>query len=120
MVSGNGVRLLLLGLFAAAALAQDDVMTADGLNLTDYDADRVGLCGTGLTTDENNTACVCVEGYGFVDDACSECSVGTYKDFAGNASCSACPAHSTSLLADRPARGAAGDAGAGGSCHDAS
>lgn len=88
--------LLVAGL--ALAAAQDDVMTADGLNLTDYDADRVGLCGTGMTTDANNTACVCVEGYGFVNDACSECAVGTYKDFAGNASCSACPAHSTSLL----------------------
>lgn len=91
-------RLLMLCLSVALVVAQDDVMTADGLNLTDYDAERVGLCGVGYTTDENNTACVCVEGYGFANGACSECGVGTYKDFAGNASCSACPAHSTSLL----------------------
>ena len=92
------ILLFACALCVTMASAQDDVMTADGLNLTDYDAERVGVCGVGYTTDENNTACVCVEGYGFASGVCSECGVGTYKDFAGNASCSACPAHSTSLL----------------------
>ena len=58
-------------------------------------------CGLGETTLHwsavSRDACVCMPGYAFVDDQCSECSKGFYKASTGNADCTPCPINTTTF-----------------------
>lgn len=74
----------------------DELISWHDMNLSAYRG-RVTQCPMNMTSNADDSACVCLPGFYKVDGVCAQCEAGTFKAIAGDNACQSCRNHSVSL-----------------------